>query len=61
MGIEDAELVSVDYKGNSFSAVMDSHLTMVRGSLIKVVAWYDNEWGYSTRLADITKYVSDKI
>lgn len=61
LGIEDAELVSVDYKGNSFSAVVDAHLTMVKGDLVKIVAWYDNEWGYSTRLADMTKYVADRI
>ena len=61
LGIEDAELVSIDYKGNSFSAVVDAHLTMVKGDLVKIVAWYDNEWGYSSRLADITNYIADKM
>ncbi|MDD5551983.1 MAG: type I glyceraldehyde-3-phosphate dehydrogenase [Candidatus Pacebacteria bacterium] len=61
LGIEDAELVSVDYKGNSFSAVVDANLTMVNKSLIKIVVWYDNEWGYSTRLADITNYIAEKL
>ena len=61
LGIEDAELVSIDYKGNSFSAVIDAHLTMVKRDLIKIVAWYDNEWGYSTRLADMAKYISDSL
>jgi len=58
LGIEDAELVSVDYKKNSFSAIVDANLTMVQKNLIKVVAWYDNEWGYSCRLAEMTEYVS---
>lgn len=61
LGIEDAELVSVDYKGNSFSAVVDANLTMLKGNLLKVVAWYDNEWGYSARLADIVNYVALKM
>jgi glyceraldehyde 3-phosphate dehydrogenase len=61
LGIEDAELVSIDYKGNSFSAVVDANLTMSKGNLVKVVAWYDNEWGYATRLADITNYVANKL
>jgi len=61
LGIEDAELVSVDYRGNSFSAVVDAHLTNVIGNLIKVIAWYDNEWGYSCRLAEMTEYVAKKI
>lgn len=61
LGVEDAELVSVDYKGNNFSAVVDAHLTMVKNNLIKVVAWYDNEWGYSSRLADIANFVAGKL
>ena len=57
-GILDAteeELVSSDYKGNSHSAVVDLKLTnVVGGNLVKVVAWYDNEWGYSNRLVELT-------
>lgn len=57
-GILDAteeELVSVDYKGNSHSCIVDLPLTdVVDGNLIKVVAWYDNEWGYSNRLVELT-------
>lgn len=57
-GILDAteeELVSSDYKGNSHSAVIDLKLTnVVGGNLLKVVAWYDNEWGYSNRLVELT-------
>lgn len=60
LGIEDAELVSIDYKGNSFSSIVDANLTMVKDNLVKVVAWYDNEWAYSCRLAQMAEYVSSK-
>lgn len=60
LGIEDALLVSSDYIGNSFSAVVDSALTAVQGNLIKIVAWYDNEWGYACRLAEFAEYISSK-
>ncbi len=45
-------LVSMDYKGDSHSSVLDAELTMVNGNLVKVVAWYDNEWAYSCRLGE---------
>jgi len=61
LGVEDAPLVSSDYKGNSFSAVVDSELTMVIDNLVKVVAWYDNEWGYACRLAELTEFVGKKL
>ncbi len=49
------DLVSIDYKGNSHSAIVDLNLTnVVGGNLVKVVAWYDNEWGYSNRLVELT-------
>jgi glyceraldehyde 3-phosphate dehydrogenase len=51
----DEELVSIDYKGNSHSCIVDLQLTdVIGGNLIKVVAWYDNEWGYSNRLVELT-------
>ncbi len=54
-------LVSVDYKGSSFSSIVDASLTQVVGkNLVKVIAWYDNEWGYSCRMADLCKIISDK-
>ena len=57
-GILDAteeELVSVDFRGNSHSSIVDLKLTdVIEGTLIKVVAWYDNEWGYSNRLVELT-------
>jgi glyceraldehyde 3-phosphate dehydrogenase len=57
----EEELVGVDFKGNPASSIIDAPNTMVVGSnLVKVVAWYDNEWGYSCRLADLAAYVADK-
>lgn len=57
----EEELVSTDCVGNSASAIFDAHSTMVMGSnMVKVLAWYDNEWGYSCRLADLAKYVAQK-
>ena len=61
LGVEDALLVSSDYIGNSYSAIVDSHLTMAMGNLVKVVAWYDNEWAYACRLAEFTEYVGKKL
>ncbi len=59
LGICDEPLVSVDFKGSDFSSVIDSQLTMVMGgNQVKVMAWYDNEWGYTRRLVDLVKYVA---
>jgi glyceraldehyde 3-phosphate dehydrogenase len=55
----DRPLVSMDFKGNPHSAIVDSLSTMVlRDRIVKVVAWYDNEWGYSCRMADLAAYVA---
>ena len=55
LGVTHEELVSIDFRGNSHSAIVDLALTdVVAGNLIKVVAWYDNEWGYSNRLVELT-------
>jgi len=55
------ELVSMDFKGNPASAIVDAPSTMViGGNMVKVLAWYDNEWGYSCRLADLAAYVANK-
>jgi glyceraldehyde 3-phosphate dehydrogenase len=52
-------IVSTDINKSPYSSVFDSQLTMVTdGTLVKVVAWYDNEWGYSCRLAELTEKVS---
>ena len=62
LGIEDAPLVSIDYRGNSFSSIVDAGSTMVqKGNLVKVLSWYDNEWGYACRLADFCKYIGKKL
>lgn len=54
LAVTEEELVSSDYKGNSHSAIVDLPLTnVVGGNLVKVVAWYDNEWGYSNRLVEL--------
>ncbi len=55
------ELVSIDFKGNPASSIIDAPSTIViAGNLVKVLAWYDNEWAYSCRLADLAVYVADK-
>ncbi|MDD4831137.1 MAG: type I glyceraldehyde-3-phosphate dehydrogenase [Candidatus Pacebacteria bacterium] len=59
-GVEDAPLVSSDYVGSSFSSVVDSPMTMANDNLVKVIAWYDNEWGYACRLAEFVEYVGRK-
>lgn len=57
----DIPLVSGDYKGHDCSSIVDSALTLVMGSnMLKVVAWYDNEWGYSQRVLDLTELVAEK-
>ena len=55
------ELVSIDFKGNPASAIIDAPSTMViADNMVKVIAWYDNEWGYSCRLADLVAYIAGK-
>ncbi len=57
----EEELVSMDFKGNPASAIIDSLSTMViGGNMVKVIAWYDNEWGYSCRLGDLANYIAKK-
>ena len=57
----DLELVSSDYKGHDASSIVDASLTMVMGGdMVKVVAWYDNEWGYSQRVVDLAELVGKK-
>jgi glyceraldehyde 3-phosphate dehydrogenase len=50
-------LVSSDFIGNPYSSIFDSLLTRVNGNFIKVLSWYDNEWGYSVRMVDLLEYV----
>jgi glyceraldehyde 3-phosphate dehydrogenase len=61
MALETAPLVSTDFIGSGYSSIIDAGLTMVNGNMVKVVAWYDNEWGYSTRLAEFAEFVANKI
>ena len=57
----DALTVSVDYNGNPHSAIFDSTNTFVmEGTLVKVMSWYDNEWGFSNRMLDVTKFLASK-
>ncbi len=57
----DLPLVSCDYKGNDASSIVDASLTMVMdGDMVKVIAWYDNEWGYSQRVVDLAELVAQK-
>ncbi len=58
----EEELVSADYKGDPHSAIVDAKLTnVVGGDLVKVVAWYDNEWGYSNRLVEMVELAGDSL
>jgi len=61
LGVESDSLVSSDFKGNPLSAIVDLQLTMVKENLIKVVAWYDNEWAYACRLAEFAEFIGRKI
>lgn len=59
--VTDLPLVSSDFRGNPASSIVDAAETMViQKSMVKVLAWYDNEWGYSCRLVDVTAYVAQK-
>ena len=61
LGVETKELVSMDFKADPRSSIVDAPSTMVLGgNMVKVVAWYDNEWGYSCRVADLCAFLADK-
>jgi glyceraldehyde 3-phosphate dehydrogenase len=60
LATNEEEIVSSDLKGTSFSTTVDLPLTQVIGNLVKVIAWYDNEWGYSERLVDLTVMAGKK-
>jgi len=61
LGYEEGELVSADYKGNSYSSIVDAPMTLVvGGTCVKVISWYDNEWGYSCRVRDLINYLGSK-
>ena len=61
MACEEDSLVSMDFKGDTHSSIIDLEFTQVlRGNMAKVVAWYDNEWGYSCRVADLAAFMAEK-
>ena len=61
MDVTDEPLVSSDFRGDSHSAILDSLSTIViGGNMVKVLAWYDNEWGYSCRVADLAQFMASK-
>lgn len=53
LGVSEAPLVSVDFNGDDRSAIVDAPSTIALGRMVKVLAWYDNEWGYSARIVDL--------
>jgi glyceraldehyde 3-phosphate dehydrogenase len=59
--VEEQPLVSMDFKGDTYSAIVDIEETMVKDNLIKVIGWYDNEWGYSCRLAEFAEFIGKKL
>jgi len=59
--VEKMPLVSMDFKQDTYSAIVDAEETMVKDNLIKVIGWYDNEWGYSCRLAEFAEFVGKKL
>jgi glyceraldehyde 3-phosphate dehydrogenase len=61
MACESERLVSSDFKGDSHSSIVDLEFTLVlQDNMAKVVTWYDNEWGYSCRVADLAAYIAEK-
>jgi glyceraldehyde 3-phosphate dehydrogenase len=62
LGYCDEPLVSVDFNGSSFSSIFDSQVTKVMdGNFVKVLSWYDNEWGFSKRMGDVTRYIGSTL
>ena len=61
LGYSDEDLVSSDFRRSSYSSIIDAQLSGAQGDLIQLAAWYDNEWGYSCRLADVTQLVLAKL
>jgi len=62
LGVSDEPLVSMDFKGDERSSIIDAACTMViAGTMVKVIAWYDNEWGYSCRVADLVARVAARL
>lgn len=61
LGFSEEPLVSIDYRGNPLSSIVDAENTkVIGGTAIKILSWYDNEWGYSCRVRDLVKYIAEK-
>ncbi len=60
LAVADEPLVSVDFKKNPNSSIVDSEQTFVLGDMVKIISWYDNEWGYSCRIIDLIEYMIKK-
>jgi glyceraldehyde 3-phosphate dehydrogenase len=61
LDFSEEPLVSVDFKRNSNSSIVDAEYTkVIGGTMLKVLSWYDNEWGYSCRVRDLIKYIASK-
>ena len=62
LGYTEEPLVSMDFKGDERSSIVDGLSTMGMGDhMLKVIAWYDNEWGYSCRVSDLAQYVAERL
>jgi glyceraldehyde 3-phosphate dehydrogenase len=61
LGYEEEELVSIDFTGNPHSSIIDAPSTNIVGGLVKVMSWYDNEWGYSCRCVDLARYMGERL
>jgi glyceraldehyde 3-phosphate dehydrogenase len=62
LGVSDEPLVSTDFRGDPRSSIIDAESTMViGGTMVKVISWYDNEWGYSCRVADLIRFVAERL
>jgi glyceraldehyde 3-phosphate dehydrogenase len=62
LGVSDEPLVSVDYTGDALSSIVDALSTkVIDGRMVKILAWYDNEWGYSSRVVDLVGYVGERL
>ena len=61
LAFSEEPLVSIDFRGNPHSSIVDAENTkVIGGTMVKVLSWYDNEWGYSCRVRDLVKYIADK-
>ena len=61
LGYEETELVSIDYTGNPNSSIVDAPSTSVMSGMVKVIAWYDTEWGYSNRCVDLARFMGERL